>query len=223
MARKQSSYHHGDLRRMLISTAEEIITSQGLEAFTLRQLSKRIGVSHTAAYRHFKNKHELFCTLALEGFKELEARFQKIDPKDHMSPREQISAIGKAYIEFALENPARFRVMFGQVLVGQELPPELTQAVGDTFNSLRKAIERGQEMGAVRDGDPLALTSVGWSMAHGISQLLIDGQLAIINGGQAAPALITNSDVPADQDTKRLIDIAVETMTAGLMTPANDM
>jgi len=75
---------------------------------------------------------------------------------------------------------------------------------------------------AVRDGDPLALTSVGWPMAHGIPQLLIDGQLAIINGGQAAHALITNSDAPAGRHTKRLIDIAVDTMTTELMKTGSD-
>ena len=222
MGPRHSKYHHGDLRRMLISTAEEIITKQGLEALTLRLLSKRIGVSHSAAYRHFKSKHELLCVLALEGFREMEARFKKIDPKQRLSPREHISAIGKAYIEFALENPARFRVMFGQALIGQPLPPELSQAISDAFNSLRKAIERGQQTGVVRAGDPVALTSVGWSMAHGISQLLIDGQLMIIKGGQAGPALMTHAQSPVDQDTKQLINIALDTMTAGLMKPAGD-
>lgn len=217
MARKQNNYHHGDLRRLLISTAEEIITSQGLEAFTLRQLSQRIGVSHTAAYRHFKNKHELFCALALEGFKELVRRFQEIGPNGQNTPREQISAIGKTYIHFALENPARYRVMFGHVLINQERTPELEQAVGQTFESLRQVIIEGQAKGTVRDGDPGDLTGVGWSMAHGIAQLLIDGQLTTIDGGPTAPALITKSHAPADQNTERLIDIAVDSMTAGLM------
>lgn len=223
MGPRQNNYHHGDLRRMLISTAEEIIFSQGLEALTLRLLSNNIGVSHTAVYRHFKSKHELFCALALEGFTELKERFQEIDPMDRLTPREQIGAMGKAYIEFALENPARFRVMFGQALLGQALPSGLNHAISDAFNSLRKAIERGQAMGAVRHGDPLALTSVGWSMAHGISQLLLDGQLGIINNGQAAPALVAGTEVQAGQDTQRFIDIAVETMTAGLMKQAGDL
>jgi AcrR family transcriptional regulator len=222
MAHQTDSYHHGDLRRMLISTAEEIIASQGLEAFSLRQLSKRIGVSHTAAYRHFKSKHELFCALALEGFKELEARFQKIDPKDRLTPREQISAIGKAYIGFAMENPALYRVMFGHVLLNQERTPELRQAGIHAFNHLRRAIERGQDLDAVRDGDASELTILGWSMVHGISQLLIDGQLAIIKRGQAAPALIAGSDSLAGQEAQRLIDIAVQTMTAGLLSATND-
>lgn len=219
MEPKQSKYHHGDLRRVLISTAEEIIASQGSDAVTLRQLSRRIGVSHTAVYRHFKNKHELLCALALEGFKELESRFQKIDPQDRMPPRRQISAIGKAYIEFALENPARFRVMFGHVLLNEERTPELREAATRSFNRLRMVIERGQKKGVIRSGDSLDLTSVGWSMAHGITQLLLDGQLAIINGGQATPALITNADVQTSQDTKRFIDAAVEIMTSGLLKP----
>lgn len=222
MGSKQSKYHHGDLRRMLIRTAEEIIAHQGLEAFTLRQLSKRIGVSHTAVYRHFKNKHELFCALSLEGFKEAERRLKRLKAGPGRSPLEVIRATGQVYVEFALENPARYRVMFGHVLLNQERPPELRQAARQTFGNLLNAIEQGQEMGLVRAGDPLELTGVGWAMAHGICQLLIDGQLMIKKDGQVSPALLTfNSSAAADQDTKRYIETALDAMTAGLMKPGS--
>jgi len=217
----KNSYHHGDLRRRLINSAEEIITSQGLEALTLRLLSRRIGVSHTAAYRHFKGKHEIFSAIALEGFRELESRFQELDPKNSLAALDLIHAIGRAYVEFALENPARYRVMFGHVLLRRDRSPDLSQAARQAFNRLQRAIEDGQNNGQVRPGSAIELTSVGWSMAHGITQLLIDGQLLSQKGGPLTPALISAPGRGMEGDTARLVDTALDTMTAGLAAPKN--
>ena len=199
----------------MIATAETIITEKGLDAFSLRVLSRHIGVSHTAVYRHFQSKQELFCALAQDGFQEMEKRFSKIYVSEGCASLQRIRAIGKAYVEFALENAARYRIMFSNVLPNQELTQELRQAAETAFNHLRRAIEHGQESGGVRMGDPLELTSVGWSMAHGIAQLLLDGQFMSQEGGQAAPALIAATGMSGEQDLTRLINVALDTMTAG--------
>ncbi len=73
---QRASYHHGDLRRALIAAAVEMVEQVGPEAFTLREVARRIGVSHAAPYRHFKTRHEVLVAVAAAGFERLGARMQ---------------------------------------------------------------------------------------------------------------------------------------------------
>src|SRR5690554_7850941 len=67
-----SPYHHGDLRSALLQEADVMLKENGIEGLSLRQLAERVGVSRTAPYHHFRDKHELLCALATEGFRELD-------------------------------------------------------------------------------------------------------------------------------------------------------
>ncbi len=213
MSPKKNTYHHGDLRRRLIRTAEDLIAKQGMDAVTMRLLSRKIGVSHTAAYRHFRDKSELLCALAENGFLELEKRFQGLSPDLREKPLEWIAALGKTYIDFALENPSRYRTMFGDVLMNERQRPQLNQAVSRAFAHLLSAIEQGQQSGVFRSGNPQELASMSWSMVHGFSHLAIDGQLQ--------PTLTTVSRHVTERDLGRLIQMTLDALVAGLV-PEND-
>ncbi len=209
MSPKSTTYHHGDLRRRLIRTAEDLIAKQGVEAVTMRMLSRQIGVSHTAAYRHFRDKQALLCALAQNGFTALAQKFQELAPELQNKPLALIRAQGKVYIDFALENPARYRIMFGHVLINHRDRDQLNQAVRQAFAHLLQAIEQGQRTGDIRPGSPLELASVNWSMVHGLSQSAIDGQLL--------PSLMNVSGKPTEQELTRLTSLVLDTLVAGLV------
>src|SRR4051794_24052197 len=112
---KKSTYHHGDLRSALLQTATDMVAKEGTGAVSLRDLAQRVGVTHAAPYRHFKDKDALFATLAEEGFRLLrEAMILERDRAGYDAlPR--LIATGVGYVRFATSHPGHFKVMFSHL------------------------------------------------------------------------------------------------------------
>ena len=112
MKSKKSTYHHGNLREVLISSALEILREGTLQDLSLRALARKAGVSQTAPYRHFEDKEALIVVLIQEGSAILQENMalasQKVD-----DPVEQLVNLGVAYYDFSQKHPAHFRLMFG--------------------------------------------------------------------------------------------------------------
>src|SRR4029077_8502810 len=108
-------YHHGDLRRAIVTAAMEILQeTQSLE-FPLRELARRADVSHNAPYKHFADKRELLVAVSAAGFVILATRMAS-ETARFGSPREQLFAMLRAYIHHGVENPALYSLMFGGYL-----------------------------------------------------------------------------------------------------------
>src|SRR5216117_2127251 len=101
-----TTYHHGNLRTALLRAAGERLEKQGITALSLREAARRAGVSHNAPYRHFADREALLAALAAEGFAMLAERLRGQPGRE----------MGEAYVRFALEQPQRFRLMFGGLL-----------------------------------------------------------------------------------------------------------
>lgn len=110
-------YHHGDLPAALKQAAVVLIAEYGLEGFSLREAALAVGVSPSAAYRHFEDKSALLRVIAQDAFREMGQRFQSaMDSVRGSGGRAALArfmAQGHAYVGFALEQPERFAVMFG--------------------------------------------------------------------------------------------------------------
>lgn len=176
-AKREKPYHHGNLRRALIDAALELISAEGTGPVSLREAARRVGVTHTAPYRHFASKEALLAAVAAEGFEGLRsAMLARMElAGDDLVARLQQSGVG--YVLFAVAHPSHFRVMFGADLVGQGAYPSLTKAGEEAFAVLVGAIVACQAAGAVRAAQPLELALAAWSLTHGLATLLVDGQL----------------------------------------------
>jgi AcrR family transcriptional regulator len=163
------SYHHGNLRPALIQAALELLREGGTEALSLRAVARRAGVSAMAPYRHFPEKEALLAAVAVHGFDRLRAMLSAADA-DAADPRGALVAQGVAYVSFACEDPALFRLMFGAAKPRNY--PELRTA-GDAAY----AVLAGRVATLCRESerDDVALTC--WSVVHGLASLLVDGQL----------------------------------------------
>ena len=117
------SYRHGNLPVALLAAAREILDENGLQAVGLRETARRVGVSATAAYRHFTNKEDLLASVAAQGFHELAEAMQGATRGANPLIRG-----GLAYIEFANQNRGLFRLMFGPVLAERSKYPALQAA-----------------------------------------------------------------------------------------------
>jgi len=171
-------YHHGNLRRALIEGALHILETEGLSGLSLRAAARRAGVSEAAPYRHFADKEALLAAVAEEGFRALSAAMREARGKAGGELAARFRATGMTYVRFAVENPARFRLMFGREVAERSGHAPLRQAAEESFGMLVAGIEEGQRAGLIRDGDPRELSMAAWSMVHGFSALLVDGQLS---------------------------------------------
>lgn len=209
-------YHHGNLRPKLLKTAAEMISQEGLESVTMRSLSQKIGVSRTAAYRHFKNKTSLLCAIAEDGFTKLTRRLKRINTTVSKDSFARFQQIGLQYIEFAIEFPGYYRLMFGHAIIAEKRTSELRQAAQTTFDELLKSIEVCQKENRLKQNDPLLLANTVWAWAHGLSMLLIDRQIDITEQMQVLPTLLTPDSAPDRAGIEKMIQISMDILTHGI-------
>ncbi|MFQ5512275.1 MAG: WHG domain-containing protein [Candidatus Krumholzibacteriia bacterium] len=177
MAGRTGRYHHGDLRAALLAEAAAMIADGGVSSVTMRAISGRLGVSRAAPYRHFTDKSALLVAVAAAGFEHLKNRLQAIDAGAPGSSVERFRRMGEAYVRFALENPAHYRLMYGKEALARRDVPELREAGDALLALLVGVVQAHQHSGGIKRRDPLTQAYVMWSAVHGLASLLVDGQI----------------------------------------------
>ena len=166
------SYHHGDLRATLLATTRSVLAEVGIEGLSLREVSRRAGVSHAAAYNHFRDKASLIGALVSAAFERLATEMHR-SRSNTREPFERLRRIGVAYVRFAYRNPVEFKLMFRPELCGLDGPPSPT---GDgAYRLLVETIVDCQAAGAIAAGPTEPLVLAAWSMVHGLAALIVDG------------------------------------------------
>jgi AcrR family transcriptional regulator len=143
----------------------------------LRAVAKKVGVSHTAPYRHFKDKESLLAGIAELGFNQLAAQLLTAVESHPGDPVRQLQEAGHEYIKTALKNPQCTQLMFGGILPCDDTYPELNSSGDAAFEGLKLIIEQGQASGVFRQGEVELLALSVWSGIHGLSMILIGGAL----------------------------------------------
>ena len=115
-ATAKTKYHHGDLRRTLVDTAQAMLREEGIESLSLRKLADRVGVSRTAPYHHFKDKNELLCAIAENGFSQWLQIAKQTFAQQDKPLRAQYREFVFGYIEYAAANPELYDLMFGRTI-----------------------------------------------------------------------------------------------------------
>ncbi len=187
---RKKCYHHGNLPRALKDAALALVAESGLGTVTLRELARRVGVSHAAPCRHFPDRNYLLAEISAEGFAAIMAAMQQAEAQAPADPLAQFHACGQAYVLFAAANPAHYRVMMGNLTFDSRENRTLTEAQQATMLHLLGLIADCQRAGAMCAGDTKQLVIVAWGIVHGLSQLLIDGRLGPRQDGAALRSLV---------------------------------
>lgn len=183
-----SSYHHGNLRQALIDEAVTVLREAGPDAITIRDLARRVGVSHSAAYSHFSSRDDLIDAVAAHAYATLVASMQRrLDSVEATDPvvraRRRLAEVGRAYVEFALTEPGLFKAAF--TAPSREKAPVSSQGpyvlLGEILDEL---VAAGFLSPAARTGAELTC----WSAVHGFSVLSTDGPLATVELAARADA-----------------------------------
>lgn len=162
----KGSYHHGDLRAALLTTAMRMLENG--ETFSLRAIARNAGVSPTAPYRHFPDRDALEAALAVQGFSDL--KHDLTAGRDLPASIADLAEFGVTYVDFAMRRPALFRLMFGNPC--DDADDERVKAADALHELLGQALAN-----VAPESDTTALACAGWSLAHGLAFLHLDGKL----------------------------------------------
>lgn len=174
-----ASYHHGNLRESLVEAAVALARDVGPEGLVLREVARRVGVSHNAAYRHFADRDELITEVARHGLGELVgAMQQRLDGVTTTDPvrraRRRLAELGRGYVDLALAEPGLFRVVFVAYPAVSDrdevTTPDPLQMLCDCLDDL---VEVGWLAAAQRPDAEISC----WSAVHGFAVLHLEGPL----------------------------------------------
>lgn len=175
-------YHHGDLRAALLASAERTLREKGAGALSLRELARDTGVSHAAPGRHFKDKQALLDALALDGYDRLNQALTTAADHPGHSLEERVTALARAYLGFAVDNPELLELMFARKH-DPDSSAQLATAVDRSLGTFTRMIAEAQERGEIIHGDPERITMVAAASLHGLAALIagcaLDAQEAL--------------------------------------------
>jgi AcrR family transcriptional regulator len=154
-------YHHGNLREELLEKAAEAIEEDGVGALSLRAVARRAGVSHGAPAHHFSDKTGLLTALATRAMDRFRATLAHAARESRGSERNKLRAIGMAYVCFAAEHPALFRIITRSEFIHRD-DPEFSASYQSTIDMVKDTVIAAQREGWGRDMDPMALVITAW-------------------------------------------------------------
>ena len=176
-------YHHGDLRTALISATLELLSTTGVRELSLREVSRRAGVSHAASYRHFPSKESLLAAVAEQGFDQLTEALRSSVKSARQVPVAKLRAAGVAYVGFGLQHPQHLTVMFGGAIAHFDDYPALKAAARNAQDQLRAVVRAVLLQGAaIGAADEDTVEAAAWAIVHGLTVLLVDGQIQAPEG-----------------------------------------
>jgi len=164
------------LRDRLVDVGVELVAREGAQALTLREIARRAGVSHGAPRRYFPTHLELLSAIARRGFAELSERATAATGDGTATPREQLTALGKVYLEFAVDSRGMYELMFRHDLLE-------SGHLGLRDTSLPLFGRLVELVGRVRpDADARVVAGALWANLHGVAQLWVWGSLQLATG-----------------------------------------
>jgi AcrR family transcriptional regulator len=157
------TYHHGDLRAVILTEAARLVAERGADGISLRELARSAGVSHAAPAHHFTDRRGLFTALATEGFQLLAQALT--------DARGRFADAALAYVRFAIEHPGHYQVMFNRSLL-DAADADLAAAEAAAGAELSRGVATLRAPNA--RADPAAAQLAAWSLVHGFSTLWLN-------------------------------------------------
>lgn len=175
---EERGYHHGDLRRSLVAAALQLVEEQGLEAVSVREVARRVGVSPGAPFRHFENRTALLTAVAEEAQDRL---LQAVEDSRRQQasddPLEAFHAIGEGFLRWAFANPAHFLVVSTRSVIDYD-SPGLRERNDGLRATMRQWMEQAAAQGRLKPGDIDRYVLGLRGLVYGLARMHIDGQFA---------------------------------------------
>jgi AcrR family transcriptional regulator len=157
----------------ILEAARDLLASEGIDGLSMRVVADRVGISATAIYHYFQSKQDLVNRVVGRAFERFGAYLQEAADSHPEGSLARISALGEAYLRFALENQAYFRVMFSIQAKDPREQGELPEGGG--YHLLRRAVADAVRAGTLRSEEPDLVAMFLWSCVHGLVTLSLCG------------------------------------------------
>ncbi len=191
------AYHHGDLKEALLKASLDLVSEKGPHGFTLAEVCRKAGVSVAAPYRHYRDREALLAAIAGTGFElQFEVMARTVDECEDKTFA-ALKALAASYVNFAIANPSKYRVMYGSDLSKTKFP-ELYATARRAFDVVFCTVEKCLIACDKPTDNTYALSVSMWSHCHGIAMLCVDGFLR---------------EIAMDERVNELIDLAAESFT----------
>ena len=164
-----------DLRQKVLEASLALIEEGGLDQLSMREVARKAGVSHQAPYHYFEDREAILAALAGEGFAKLGQSLERA-ATEASEPAKAVEDMGRAYIEFALRNPAYFQAMFRADAVPLDRYPDARKLEDEAFGKLVEGIDKAFVHHPTKDRQAIAVAC--WAMVHGLATLILEGSLA---------------------------------------------
>lgn len=181
---KRRTYHHGNLREALIKAGLRAIAEDGPEAFSLRAVAMRAGVTPPAVYRHFADKESLLAAIGGECAERLAETIVGAVEQTKGDSLARFRAVGIAYVQFAVAHPEHFRAM-SMPGVRERIPDEQRLAAEAWHRAQREDLEAGQRAGEIANHPLDELVLAASATVHGLAKMIVEGQLGDVSRERA--------------------------------------
>jgi AcrR family transcriptional regulator len=176
-APSKKSYHHGDLRDALIESVAKLARDSNSIQLTVKDLTRDVGVTPAAFYRHFGSVEELFSEVRIEGLELFEAAEREALKVSSANSVERVEGLIRAYVRFAATYPGHFRVMTDSEVARM---PNAEMKDRPALALVAQAIADGQRLNQISAGNPKDLAIAAWAAVHGLSSLFANGPLRAV-------------------------------------------
>ena len=176
--RKPSSkpYHHGDLRRVLIDAALQLVNEGGADAVSVREAARRAGVSPGAPFRHFPSRDALIQAVAEEAQRRFRAEIEQAladAPADN--PLGRFRRIGLAYLRWAMRNPTHFEIISSRRLFDHDNADAVSRDNAALIDLTERTLAEAFAAGQLRSADLKRVQIAGRALVYGFARMNIDG------------------------------------------------
>lgn len=162
---------YDDLREACITEALAIIETFGIESLSLREVSRRLGVSHQAPYKHFPSRDHILAEIIQRAFESFAAYLDSHRIPDN--PLADFKMMGRTYLDYAQAHPLQYRLMFGTPLPNAVDHPDMMASANRAFDVLRDSLQRMRLDRHADDSNQLDLDALFvWSTTHGLAMIL---------------------------------------------------
>lgn len=175
MPRVLSETDVADFRERLCDAAERLFAEKGPDAVTMRQLAADLGVSPMTPYRYFQDKDDILAAVRTNGFNRFADALENAYAFAE-GARAKGTAVGEAYITFAFEHPATYKLMFDLDQPHEKNYPDLIAAAHRASDTQTQYVKTLVADG-VLSGDPAEIGAMFWAAAHGAVGLELAGKL----------------------------------------------
>ena len=205
-AAAQKPYHHGDLRRVLIDAALQLVSERGMDAVSVREAARRAGVSPGAPFRHFPSRDALIHAVAEEAQRrfraEIEAALADAPAGD---PLGRFRSLGLAYLRWAMRNPTHFEVISSRRLFDHDRAAAVSSDNAELIALTEQTLADAFAAGQLRSADLKHVQIAGRALVYGFARMNIDGHFP--RWGVAAPE--------AERRAEAILDLFIEGIAKG--------